>query len=164
MGRFLTSLPLVALALLAGCETMLPEGPTVTALPGDAKSSAEFRTNDVECRQYAHAQADEVASASAGHAGPVTNGVRGTAGGAVADVAVDGRGLTDAGGRYGSVIDGIDSAQYVGYGLQQRYNRAYVRCMYVKGNKVPLLARERWPAPRSPWPPDPDAYYFPLQR
>ncbi|HEV3238964.1 MAG TPA: hypothetical protein VG429_01065 [Casimicrobiaceae bacterium] len=144
MGRFLTRLPLLALALLAGCDTMPPEGPTVTALPGDAKSPAEFRSNDMDCRQYARAQADEAASAA--HAATATSG------------------LMDAGGRPGSVIDGIDSAQYVGYGLQQPYNRAYVRCMYVKGNRVPLLARERWPAPRSPWPPDPDAYYFPLQR
>jgi hypothetical protein len=135
MIHLLKSLPLVALALLAGCETM-PEGPTVTALQGDAKSPDEFRTDDVDCRQYASA----------------------------ADAAVDGRGSTVAGGRTGSLIDGTDSAQFVGYGLQRRYNRAYVQCMYIKGNRVPLLARERWPAARSPWPPDPDAYYLPLQR
>jgi hypothetical protein len=119
----------MALALLAGCET-IPVGPTVTTLQGDAKSLDEFRTDDVDCRQYA----------------------------------VDGRSPTPARGTTGSLIDGTDSAQYVGYGLQQRYNRAYVRCMYMKGNKVPLLARERWPAPRSPWPPSPGAYYLPLQR
>jgi hypothetical protein len=133
MIHFLKSLPVVALALVAGCETM-PQGPTVTALQGDAKPIDEFRTDDVNCMRYASAPADEVTLASADHAGTT-----------------------------GSVIDGTDSAQYVGYGLQRRYNRAYVRCMYLKGNKVPLLARERWPAPRSPWPPDPDAYYLPLQ-
>src|ERR1700682_5309532 len=133
---FLKSLSPVALALLAGCETM-PVGPTVTALQGDAKSPDEFRTDDVDCRQYASAQGA---------------------------VAVDGRGPAAAGGRTGSLIDGTDSAQFVGYGLQRRYNRAYVQCMYIKGNKVPLLARERWPAPRSPWPPDPHAYHLPLQR
>ena len=129
MVHFLKGFPLLALALLAGCYEM-PAGPTVTALPGDAKSPDEFRTNDRDCRQYA----------------------------------VDGRGPTVAGGRPGSVIDGIDSAQFAGYGLQQRYNRAYLQCMYLKGNNVTLLARERWPAPRSPWPPDPDAYYSPVQR
>src|ERR1700682_2097920 len=132
------SLSLVALALMAGCETM-PVGPTVTALQGAARSSDEFRTDDVDCRQYAHAQADEVTLAPAD-------------------------GSTVAGGRTGSLIDGTDSAQFVGYGSQRRYNRAYVQCMYIKGNKVPLLARERWPAPRSPWPPDPHAYHLPLQR
>jgi hypothetical protein len=123
---------LVALALLAGCET-LPTRPTVTALQGGARSSDEFRADDVDCRQYAHA-------------------------------AAEGRGSALAGGGTGSLIDGTDSAQYAGYGLQQRYNRAYVQCMYIKGNRVPLLARERWPAPRSTWPPDSSAYFFPLQR
>ena len=139
MIRFLNSVPLVALALLAGCETT-PVGPTVTALQGGAKSHDEFRTDDVDCRQFASAQVDEVKPATADHIGGLTSGST------------------------GSLIDGTDSAQYVGYGLQRRYNRGYVQCMYIKGNKVPLLARERWPAPRSPWPPDPDAYYLPLQR
>jgi hypothetical protein len=130
MTHLLKSFPLLALALLAGCETM-PAGPTVTALQGGAKSPDEFRTDDGDCRQYASAQPHEATPASAGT---------------------------------GSLIDGTDSAQFAGYGLQRRYNRAYVRCMYIKGNKVPLLARERWPAARSPWPPDPDAYYLPLQR
>ena len=163
MVHFLKGFPLLALALLAGCYAM-PAGPTVTALPGDAKSPDEFRTNDRDCRQYAFAQADVVASASADHAGRATGGVRGTAVSTAADTAGDGRGPTVAGGRPGSVIDGIDSAQFAGYGLQRRYNRAYVQCMYLKGNNVTLLARERWPAPRSPWPPDPDAYYSPVQR
>jgi hypothetical protein len=123
---------LVALALLAGCET-LPKGPTVTALQGGARSSDEFRADDVDCRQYA-------------------------------DAAAEGRGSALAGDATGSLIDGTASAQFAGYGLQQRYNRAYVQCMYIKGNRVPLLARERWPAPRSAWPPDSSAYFLPLQR
>jgi hypothetical protein len=41
------SIPLVALALLAGCDTM-PQGPTVTALQGADKSFDEFRTDDVD--------------------------------------------------------------------------------------------------------------------
>ena|SRR5450631_3095475 len=143
MIRFLKSVTLAALALLAGCETMPVVGPTVTTLQGDGKSHDEFRTDDADCRQFASAQLDEAKSASADPMGGVTSATRGGT---------------------GSLIDGTDSAQYVGYGLQQRYNRAFVRCMYIKGNKVPLLARERWPGPRSPWPPDPDAYYLPLQR
>jgi hypothetical protein len=131
MIHFLKPFPLVALALLAGCETM-PAGPTVTALQGDGKSSEEFRADDAACKQYA----------SADPAGKI---------------------MSVAGGRTGSLIDGTDSAQYAGYGSQLSYNRAYVRCMYIKANKVPLLARERWPAPRSTWPPARDAYYFPLQ-
>ena len=157
------SIPLVALALLAGCDTM-PVGPTVTALQGADKGFDEFRTDDVDCRQYAYAQVREAMAASADHA----SGVMSTAPSSAICVAVgpatDGRGPAVAGPRTGSLIDGTDAAQFAGYGLQQRYNCAYVQCMYIKGDRVPLLARERWPAPRSPWPPDPDAYYPRLWR
>ena len=157
------SIPLVALALLAGCDTM-PEGPTVTALQGADKSFDEFRTDDVDCRQYAHAQVGGVTSASADHASGVTSTAPSSAICVAVGAAIDGRGSAAAGSRTGSLIDGTDAAQFAGYGLQQRYNCAYVQCMYMKGDRVPLLARERWPAPRSPWPPDPDAYYPRLSR
>jgi hypothetical protein len=159
MAPFLKALPLLVLSVLAGCYTM-PEGPTVTALPGDARSASEFRTDNVDCRQYAYAQTDAATSASAGHAGRIASAAHGAA----ADAAPDRRDSTVGGGGMGSVIDGIDSAEFEGYGPQAVYNRAYVHCMYFKGNKVFLLARERWPAPRSPWPPDPEAYYSPLDR
>ena len=135
MVHFLKSIPLVALLLLAACETM-PERPTVAALQGDARNPVEFRADDADCRKYAFSQAG----------------------------AGDERHSTVAGSGTGSLIDGADSAQYAGFGLQRTYNRAYVRCLYLRGNKVPLLARERWPAPRSTWPPDKDAYFLPLQR
>jgi hypothetical protein len=118
----------------------------------------------VDCRQYAYAQVRETMAASVDHA----SGVMSTAPSSAICVAVspgtDGRGSAVAGRRTGSLIDGTDAAQFAGYGLQQRYNCAYVQCMYIRGDSVPLLARERWPAPRSPWPPDPDAYYPRLSR
>ena len=157
------SLVALAVALLAGCDTM-PERPTVTALQGADKGFDEFRTDDVECRQYAHAQVSGVTPASADHASGVTSTAPSSAICVAVGAAIDGRGSAAAGSRTGSLIDGTDAAQFVGYGLQQRYNCAYVQCMYLKGDKVPLLARERWPAPRSPWPPDPDAYYPRLSR
>jgi hypothetical protein len=133
MTRFLMAFLLLAPALLCGCQAM-PQAPTVTVQPGDARSPAEFRSDDVDCRQHA------------------------SSGGPASD-----RRATVASGKEGSLIDGTDSAQYAGFGMQRDYNRAYVRCMYLKGNRVPLLARERWPAPRSTWPPDRDAYFLPLQ-
>jgi hypothetical protein len=124
------SIPLVALALalLAGCDTM-PEGPTVTALQGANKGFDEFRTDDVECRQYAHAQVSAVTPASADHANGVTSTAPGSAICVAAGAATDGRGSAAAGSRTGSLIDGTDAAQFVGYGLQQRYNCAYVQSM-----------------------------------
>ena len=127
------------LALLPSCQTMqaIPSGPTVTALPGDTKPAEAFRKDDEACRQYARAHADEIASA---------------------------RPSLVAGDGAGSVIGGFESAEYAGSGLQRRYNEAYVQCMYVEGNKVHLLALERWPGARSPWPPDPAMYVFPYSR
>src|ERR1700694_5286370 len=99
------SIPVVALALLVGCDTM-PEGPTVTALRGADKSFDEFRTDDVDCRQYAHAQVGRVTSASADHASGVTSAARGAAICAAVGAAIDGRGAAAAGNRTGSLIDG----------------------------------------------------------
>ena len=127
--------PLVLAALLVGCESM-PVGPTVTAMQGDTKSTDEFRADDVACRQYASAQVDK----------------------GKLDAPATGSAAT------GSMIGGPDKSQYAGTGAQQLYNRAYVQCLYLKGHKVPLLARERWVPPKAPLPYDPDAYIQPLQR
>lgn len=159
MAHFRKDLPLLVLTLLAGCYSM-PDGPTVTALQGDAKSSSEFRADTVDCRQYAQALAADWTLRSPDPAGWSTSARPGTA----ASAAADGRDSTAVGGGTGSVIDGLDAAQFAGFGPQKIYNRAYIRCMYIKGNKVTVLAQERWPAPRSPWPPDPAAYYSPLER
>jgi hypothetical protein len=126
---------LMAVGLLAGCES-IPAGPTVTAMQGEAKSADEFRADEVACRQYASSQVDK----------------------GKLDAPAAGSGAT------GSLIGGTDKAQYAGTGLQQISNRAYVQCLYLRGHKVPLLARERWTGPKAPWPPDPDAYIHPLQR
>jgi len=158
------SILLVALALLAGCDTM-PVGPTVTALQGADKGLDEFRTDDADCRQHAYAHVREVMSASAYHANGVISTPPSAAICVAAGPATDGRDSPAAAGRRtGSFIDWLYTAQFAGYGLQRHCNFAYVQCMYVKGDKVPLLAQERWPAPRSPWPPDPNAYYPRLAR
>ena len=162
MAHFLKCVPLLALPLLSGCYTM-PAGPTVTALQGDAKDANEFRADNVDCRQYAQALAADWTLGS-GDPGWSTSAGHGTAPRAAAGTAGDGRDSTVVGGGAGTVIDGLDAAQFAGFGPQKVYNRAYIRCMYIKGNKVTLLAQERWPAPRAPWPPDPAAYYSPLER
>lgn len=156
MSRLQKGIPLVALLMVAGCDTM-PQGPTVTALPGTNETFDEFRTHDVGCRQFADIQVANAISASAVRPIGLTTIPTGPAVCAAANAAGEDHGAAAA--RSGSLIDGIDSAQFAGIGLQRHYNCAYVQCMYTKGDKVPFLARERWPAPRSPWPPDPDAYY-----
>ena len=100
------SLVALAVALLAGRDTM-PEGPTVTALQGADKGFDEFPTDDVECRQYAHAQVSGVTPASADHASGVTSTAPSSAICVAVGAAIDGRGSAAAGSRTGSLIDGV---------------------------------------------------------
>lgn len=46
---------LIFVFLLDACSTM-PSGPSVLALPGTAKSFDLFRSDDLMCKQYVHAQ------------------------------------------------------------------------------------------------------------
>jgi hypothetical protein len=45
----------LVVVFLAGCATA-PTGPGVLVLPGTGKSFDQFRFDEHECRQYAHAQ------------------------------------------------------------------------------------------------------------
>ncbi len=78
MTRPAKNIPLVLLALMVGCDTM-PQAPTVTALPGTDKSIDEFRTDDVDCRQYADGQAGKAMSAPAVDVNGLTSALLGTA-------------------------------------------------------------------------------------
>lgn len=56
MASLTATVPLIALLLLFGCVT-IPREPSMLVLPGTGKSVEQFRTNDVECRQFAAIQA-----------------------------------------------------------------------------------------------------------
>ena len=47
---------LFAALLLSACAAPLPPGPSVVALPGQAKSFDNFQQDDSVCRQFASAQ------------------------------------------------------------------------------------------------------------
>jgi hypothetical protein len=164
--RTLAAPPLILVsALLGGCDTM-PTGPTVTVFQADGKSLDEFQADDADCRRFAEAQLGGATSVIPIDEAAAINATRGTAVCSTPGVAVDRRSVeTYSAQRTGSVIDGIEAAQFAGQGSQRRYNCAYVQCMYMlKGEKIPRLSGERWPPPRGPWPPDPDAYYPRLSR
>jgi hypothetical protein len=152
---------------LAGCVTV-PAGPAVTVLPGQYKPWDQFRIDDVECRNYASAaiggptqEAQNAAAAQAAGAaaigaaaGAIIGSVTGQAGQGAAIGA--GTGLL-----FGSAA-GNNVAWGSSYGLQQRYDGAYLQCMYAKGNQVPVRGAGRavgpqyaQPAPQSPYPPPP---------
>ena len=159
---------LMAAALgLAGCVTV-PTGPAVSVLPGQYKPWEQFRIDDVECRNFAasavggptqeaqNAAAAQAAGAAAigAAAGAIIGSVTGQAGQGAAIGA--GTGLL-----FGSAA-GNNVAYGSSYGLQQRYDGAYMQCMYAKGNQIPVRGAGRatnpqyaQPAPQSPYPPPP---------
>jgi hypothetical protein len=146
--------------LVAGCATT-PTGPGVLVLPGSGKSFDQFRFDEYECRQYAHAQVGgSTASQAAADAG-VKSAVAGTAIGTLAGAAIGGHQGAGVGAGVGLAagsLAGAGAAESSGRTLQQRYDFAYTQCMYAKGHKIPMAradADRYSPRPRSTPPPPP---------
>lgn len=132
---------------LAGCVTV-PTAPAVMALPGSSKSFDQFRTDDMACRDYAQYSlgpgAERVASDTA-TANAVGGAALGAAAGAIIGAASGHAGPGAAIGAgtgllFGSAA-GANAAGYSYYGMQRRYDSAYLQCMYAKGNQVPAGPR-----------------------
>jgi OmpA family protein len=149
-------LPLAAALALAGCVVM-PTGPAVMAMPGTAKSFDQFRADDFSCREYAQhwlgPGAEQVpTNAAAANAaggtvlGAATGAIIGSASGQAGPGAAIGAGI---GLLFGSLA-GADAAGYSYYGLQRRYDAAYLQCMYARGNQVPAGPRYG-PRPYGPY-------------
>ncbi|MBI4206160.1 MAG: hypothetical protein HY527_14160 [Betaproteobacteria bacterium] len=151
---------LFAVLALAGCVTV-PTGPSVMVLPGTGKSFDQFRYDDGDCRQYAHAQVGGTTTAQAAEDTAVRGAVIGTAVGALAGAALGGTGR-DAGvgagvGLLAGSAMGAGAAQGSAYELQRRYDHAYQQCMYSKGHRIPTAARYA-PSGRSTPPPPATSY------
>jgi hypothetical protein len=151
----------VGLVLLSGCAT-LPDGPSVTALPGTGKSFEQFRADDQMCRQYG---LEQVGGLRPGQA--ATESIQKSAGaatvlGAVAGAAIDGGHGAAIGAGLGLLVGsavGADAGYTSAYGVQRRYDSGYVQCMYVKGNRVPVSGRMA--PPPAQYPPPPTSRYAP---
>jgi hypothetical protein len=140
MSRLLRFLPLVALLPVAACVTV-PTGPSVMAMPGTGKSFDQFRADDFDCRQYAYGQAGGQTANDAAVDSGVRSAAVGTAVGALAGAAFGGHQGAAAGAGVGLLAGsayGASASQYSAYGTQHRYDNAYVQCMYMKGEKVPV--------------------------
>src|SRR5258706_5486427 len=72
------------IALLAGCATPPPSGPSVMVLPGSTKSFDQFRFDDNDCRQFASSQIGGATPAPAQTDSAMKSAVVGTAIGAAA--------------------------------------------------------------------------------
>jgi hypothetical protein len=70
--------------------------------------------------------------------------VLGTVLGAAAGAAIDGEHGAGAGAATGLLIGtlaGLDTGRYTASNQQQRYDSAYVQCMYARGHRVPVSAQ-----------------------
>ena len=137
---------LLGIGVLSACA-VVPTGPNVMVLPAPGKPFEVFQGDEAVCRQYARYQLGtepaEAASQSAVTSGAVGT-VVGAAAGALIGAGVGNPGAGAAiGGGSGLLLGSASGAQAGGASaatLQSRYDRAYIQCMYAKGNQVPGVA------------------------
>jgi len=131
-------------ALIAGCATPPPSGPSVMVLPGSSKTFDQFRFDDNECRQYAFAQIGGQSAADAQSNSAAKSAAVGTAVGAAAGALIGGSQGAGAGagvGLIGGSMIGTGMSESSGYSLQRRYDVGYQQCMYAKGHQIPMAGR-----------------------
>ena len=129
-----------AAVVLAGCAT-IPDGPAVMVLPGSTKTFDQFRADDGDCRGYATAQIGGKSAQQAANQSAATTAAVGTAIGAGAGALIGGGQGAAVGagvGLVGGSLVGADASYASGRSTQQRYDHAYVQCMYAKGHQVPV--------------------------
>ncbi|MCG3200972.1 MAG: hypothetical protein NFCOHLIN_00834 [Gammaproteobacteria bacterium] len=148
--------PLAALAALAGCAT-IPEGPSVAVMPGTTKSFEQFREDDAVCRMYADQSIGKSAQASASDSA-ISSAAVGTALGAAAGALIGaatgdpgaGAAIGAGGGLIVGSAYGYDTYGRSGTTVQDRYDIAYMQCMYAKGNQVPMSGYGNYELPQAP--------------
>lgn len=132
---------------LAACATY-PTGPSMMALPGNGASFDQFRADDYQCQSYAQQTLglktpQQNASDSGANSAAVGTAV-GAAAGALLGAASGNAGAGAAIGAGSGLIlgsaAGTDAYASGGYLAQQRYDDAYIQCMYAKGHQVPVPA------------------------
>lgn len=164
-------LMLLLVSFLTACAT-IPTGPSVMVLPGKDKSFEQFRIDDALCRQFAYEQVGGKTAQQVAQNSAVSSAVVGTVLGAAAGAAIG-----SASGEMGSgAAIGAGSGLIIGsaagtgyatgsyYEAQQRYDYAYLQCMYAKGNRIPVyggyISQQSLAPARSvsPSPPPPPGY------
>ena len=168
MMRRSAVLSMAAGLLVTACATV-PTGPSVMVLPGSGKSFELFQTDDAICRQWASQQTGTTTQRATADS-TISGAAIGTAVGAAAGAAIGaaaGRPGTGAAvgagvGLLGGTAIGAGNSSTAYRTVQQRYDAAYMQCMYAKGNQIPV-ARGSQPAyTAAPAPPPPPAAGVPL--
>jgi hypothetical protein len=164
------AVPVAALLLCTACATV-PSGPNVVVLPGRGLSFDQFRNDDYACRTFASQQtgatpSDTATQNTVGGAvlGTLLGAAAGAAIGAVGGNAGTGAAVGAGVGLLGGTAVGASAATPAYTTLQQRYDGAYMQCMYSKGHQIPVArgsvpsyASQPSAAPPPPPPPPPPA-------
>lgn len=141
-------IPVMMLSLgLSGCATF-PSGPSIMALPGTGANFEQFRADDAKCQRYAQQtsgpQGPNQAAANSAVNSAAVGTVLGAAAGGMIGAASGNAGEGAAiGGGAGLILGsaaGSDAYSSTGYWQQDRYDNAYVQCMYASGHLVPVPA------------------------
>lgn len=162
---------LPALLLISACAS-IPNGPSTMALPGTNKNFDQFRNDDNSCRQFAREQIGGTTANQAASDSFAGSAFVGTLLGAAIGAATggdEGAGAGAATGLFIGSLIGVDQANASSYGVQRRYDGAYIQCMYAKGHRVPVSGRieqqpsQSFPPPRTRYypPPPPPGYIRP---
>ena len=152
------------LALAFGACATVPTGPSVMVLPGSTKTFEQFQQDDAICRQWAQQQTGTSAGKASSNT-TATGAVLGTAVGAAAGAAIGAAAGNPAAGAAIGAGTGLVGGTAVGAGqghgayqsVQQRYNMAFMQCMYAKGNQIPVARGSVVPGYSHSAPPPPPA-------
>lgn len=132
-------IPVLALLALTGCA-VVPTGPSKLVLPGTGKPFDQFRADEAACRRYAAEQIGASAEQAAADS-TVRSAALGTVVGAVAGAAIGGSRGAGVGAGTGlafGTVAGSGAGSASSHGTQQRYDNAYLQCMYAAGHRIPV--------------------------
>ena len=139
MLRLLRVFTTIATFAVTGCAIM-PNGPSVMVMPGSGLSFEQFRNDDAICQQFAFLSSDGTPNQAGINSG-VTSVVVGTALGAATGAAFGGGPGAVIGAGSGLLAGGLIGTGFANSSMgmaQQRFDMAYIQCMYSKGHQVPV--------------------------
>ena len=163
------ALLIVGAVLLTGCVSV-PTGPSVMVLPGSGKAFEQFQNDDAVCRQWAADQTGTSTKKAAAETtvtgaavGTVVGAALGAAIGAAAGAPATGAAVGAGAGLLGGTTVGAGNAYGASISVQRRYDVAYMQCMYLKGNQIPVArgSRPAYTAAPPPAPPAPPSATLP---
>ena len=121
---------IAALATLGACASA-PSAPSVSVLPGGGKSMAAFNADDIACRG--------VSAQRTLDKGPPTDSMGLGASPAVVETRSQDARQSDTETGTGSLFGGAPAQEADNsFTPQQRFDTAYLKCMFSKGHQVPV--------------------------